>query len=313
MTRMICLRLLSAIPLMFGVSLLIFLLGSLVPGDAAQTILGEGATPQALAALQAQMGLDRPWYERYGDWLIKAVHGDLGVSIFTGEPVISALNARIGVSLSLIALALLVSAVFGIALGMVSALRGGLIGRVLDVLALMFLALPSFWVAVVLVSIFAVQLHLLPATGYVPVSVSPMGWLSSMVLPAAALSFLGIAAVAKQTRDSVLDVLQADFIQVLRANGVPERSIIFRHILRNAAIPVVSVLGVVSIGMLGSTVFVESVFVLPGLGSRATQATLDHDASVILGIGVYFTAIVIAINLIVDILYGLLNPRVRAS
>lgn len=313
MLRLTAHRLAISLPLVLAVSLLIFGLESLVPGDPARTILGESATQESIDALRAEMGLDRPWFERYGQWLAGLVRGDLGTSIFTGEPVTAVLNDRLGVSLSLVTLCMIVSGAVGVLLGMVSAVRGRLVGRLLDVVSLAGLALPSFWVAIILVAVFAVRLRLLPATGYVPATESVTGWLTSLVLPVVALCLLGVTAVAKQTRDSAMEVLDADYVQVLRANGVPEWKILLKHVLRNAAIPVVSVLGVVTVGMLDATVFVESVFVLPGLGSRATQATIDHDISVILGIGVYFTVLVILINLVVDIVYGVLNPKVRSS
>lgn len=313
MLKLITNRLLTAIPLVLLGSLIIFLLGELVPGDPARTILGAAATPESVAALRGQLGLDQVWYVPYGRWLAGLLHGDLGTSLYTGEQVTSALGSRLGVTLSIVSLCLVFSAVGGVGFGLVSALRGGVLGRVLDIVSLVGLALPSFWVAIILVSVFAVRLRLLPATGYVNLAESPGGWFASLVLPVTALGLLGLASVAKQTRDCALEVLEQDFVHVLRANGLPESRLVLRHVLRNAAIPVVSVLGVVAVGMLDATVFVENVFVLPGLGTRATQATIDHDISVILGVGLYFTILVVIINLLVDVLYGLLNPKVRTS
>ncbi|EXG82697.1 ABC transporter permease [Cryptosporangium arvum] len=313
MLRLLANRLALSIPLLFVVSVLVFGLASLVPGDAARTILGEQATPEAVAYLRNQLGLDQPWYERYGSWLAGVLHGDFGTSILSGQDVWTTLNTRLGVTLSLVLTALVVSTVIGVALGLVSAVRGGVLGRVVDVLSLIGLALPNFWIAIVLVSLFAVQFRLFPATGYVPLSASPSEWISSLAMPVAALSLLGIAIIGKQTRDSVLDTLDAEYVRVLRANGVSERRIIFVHVLRNAAIPIVTAMGVVAVGMVGGSVFIESVFVLPGLGSLATQSTLDHDLPVILGLGVYFTVLVIVVNVLVDVAYGFLNPKVRAS
>lgn len=313
MLRLLANRLALSIPLLFVVSVLVFGLASLVPGDAARTILGEQATPEAVAYLRNQLGLDQPWYERYGSWLAGVLHGDFGTSILSGQDVWTTLNTRLGVTLSLVLTALVVSTVIGVALGLVSAVRGGVLGRVVDVVSLIGLALPNFWIAIVLVSLFAVQFRLFPATGYVPLSASPSEWISSLAMPVAALSLLGIAIIGKQTRDSVLDTLGAEYVRVLRANGVSERRIIFVHVLRNAAIPIVTAMGVVAVGMVGGSVFIESVFVLPGLGSLATQSTLDHDLPVILGLGVYFTVLVIVVNVLVDLAYGFLNPKVRAS
>jgi peptide/nickel transport system permease protein len=311
--RIVVRRLLWAVPLVLGVSLVVFVLASLVPGDPARTILGESATPEAVAALQTELGLDRPWYEQYLTWLGGLVHGDLGTSVFTGEPVTAALNSRLAVTLALVLVTVVVCTVVGVAIGMAGALRGGVVARVLDVVSLFGIALPSFWVALVLVSLFAVKLRWFPATGYVSPDVSLGGWASSLVLPVVSLGLLGISVIAKQTRDAAMTVLDSDYVVVLRANGLPESRLVLGHVLRNASIPVVSAIGVVFVGSLDATVFVENVFVLPGLGSRATQATVDHDVSVILGIGVYFTLVVVLVNLLVDVAYGLLDPKVRTA
>lgn len=313
MGRLIVHRVAMSIPLLLIVSLIVFGLEAIVPGDAASTILGQNATPENLAALRVQLGLNDPWLVRYGHWLGGALHGNLGTSIISGVDVTSSLTSRLAVTLSLLVPTMLLSAVAGIALGFASAVRGGVLGRFIDVVSLFGFALPSFWIALLLVTFFAVQLNLLPATGYQDFAASPAGWLKSIILPVLALSLQGITSVAKQTRDTVMEVLETDYVKFLRANGVSERSVRYRHVLRNAAIPVVTSLGLVSVGMLSGAVFIENVFVLPGLGSLATQATLDHDVPVILGVGVFFTLCVIAINLLIDFAYGLLNPKVRAS
>lgn len=313
MWRLIAHRIALSIPLLLIVSLIVFGLEAVVPGDAASTILGQNATPESLAALRDQLGLNDPWIVRYGHWLGGAVHGDLGTSIISGVDVTSSLDSRLAVTLSLLVPTMLLSAVAGIALGFASALRGGVLGRFIDVVSLFGFALPGFWVALILVTVFAVHLNLLPATGYQDFAASPAGWLQSIVLPVLALSLQGITSIAKQTRDTVMEVLETDYVKFLRANGVSERSVRYRHVLRNAAIPVVTALGLVSVGMLSGAVFIENVFVLPGLGSVATQATLDHDVPVILGVGVFFTLCVIVINLLIDFAYGLLNPKVRVS
>ncbi|MFD2415147.1 ABC transporter permease [Amycolatopsis pigmentata] len=313
MLKLLAHRIALSVPLVLLVSVVVFALESLVPGDPARTILGQDATTESIAALHQQLGLDQPWTERYGNWLSGLLHGDLGTSLFTGGDVVSELNTRLGVTVSLVLCCVIVSAVVGISLGLFSAVRGGPAARVVDVLSLAGLALPNFWVAIVLVALFAVKVRLFPATGYVSLAESPGNWVRSLVLPVIALSLFGVTAVAKQARDSALDVLDTDYVRVLRGNGVSETRIVLKHVLRNAAIPVVTVLGVVAVSMLGGTVFVEGVFVLPGLGSLATQATVDHDLPVILGIGVYFTVVVIIINLLVDFAYGVLNPKVRVS
>lgn len=313
MLRVIGRRLLVSIPLLFVVTFTVFCLESLVPGNAAQTILGQNATPEAVAQLQSQLGLDDPFLVRYVTWVGHVFTGDLGTSIISGASVWSSVVTRLGVTLSLLVPSLLLAAAVGVALGMASAVRGGWLGRLIDVLSLVGFALPSFWVGLILVTIFAVKLGIFPATGYTSFSNSPSAWIASITLPVIALSLYGITAIAKQTRDSAAAVLESDYVRFLRANGVPERKILLKHVLRNASIPVVTSLALLSIGALGGTVFIENVFVLPGLGSLATQATLDHDVSVILGVGLCFTVAVIVINLVIDLAYGLLNPKVRVS
>jgi peptide/nickel transport system permease protein len=311
MTRLVVRRLVLAVPLLFAVSVLTFVLTALAPGDPAATILGASASPEKIAELRRQLGLDEPLWTQYWHWLSNAVHGNLGESLITSQSVTSALATRLPVTLSLVTCAALLASVLGVALGMFSALRGGFLGRATDVLAMFGFAIPNFWLGLVLVDLFAVQHRLLPATGYVSISDSLWGWLRGLVLPVITLAVVGITGITKQTRDAIRDVMNQDYIAALRADGVPESSIIFRHALRNAAIPIVTLIGVFFIGMLGGTVLVESVFVMPGLGSLAVSSAQTGDLPMLQGIVVVFCVIVIVANLLVDVIYGLLNPRVR--
>jgi peptide/nickel transport system permease protein len=304
-------RCVMAVPLLFVVSALTFILVSLTPGNAAEEILGTSATPDEYAAFNRALGLNLPLYEQYWNWLRRALTGDLGQSIFTGQPVTQAIGQRIPVTLSLLIGALLVSVVIGVGLGVFSALRGGAAGRAVDTLALIGFSLPAFWVGAELIVIFAVWQHWFPATGYVAITDSPAGWLRSLVLPVVSLSLYGIAATAKQTREAMLDVLASEYIRMARANGISPRSIVFRHALRNASLRVVTVLGIQAVGLLGGTVLVENVFALPGLGSLMVTAATQHDLPVVAGMVVYFTLIVVVINLVTDLAYAWLNPRVR--
>ncbi|MCX7520698.1 ABC transporter permease [Microbacterium sp. STN6] len=311
MVRLIVNRLLLSIVLIVISSIAIFLLMSLVPGDPARTILGANATPDSIARLRDQLGLDQPLLIQYGTWLGGVLHGDFGTSVFSGDPVETLILARVPVTLSLILLSTLVVAVIGTGLGLLSAVRGGVLGKFLDAISLVGLALPSYWVAILFVALFAVAIRIFPATGYTSLLQDPGRWLLSLVLPVAALSLGGVTIVAKQMRDSAMDVLARDYIRVLRATGIRERSIVLKHVLRNAALPSLTILGITVVGALTGAVFVENVFVLPGLGTLVTQATMSHDLPVVLGVGVYFTLFVIIVNLIIDLLYGVLNPKVR--
>lgn len=313
MLRLILRRVLISVPLVFIVSLATFLLQALAPGDTVRVILGANYTPEGYAALRHQLGFDRPLPEQYWQWLVNALHGDLGVSPVSGLPVGTVLADRLGVTLSLIIVTTLVAAILGVGLGTVSAVRGGALARMVDVLSLAGFALPGFWLGLVLITLFAVLLRLLPVSGYVPLTASPGEWIRSLILPVTALAVHAVAVIAKQTRDGMLNALGQPFVHSLRARGVSERSVLFRHALRNAAIPVVTVVGWVFVSMLSGTVLVEQVFAMPGLGGLAVESTSQHDLPMLQGVAVVFTVVVVAANLIVDLTYGWLNPKVRVQ
>ncbi|MFD4411262.1 ABC transporter permease [Streptomyces sp. NPDC058251] len=311
--RLVARRLLSSIPLLFLVSALTFVLVSLVPGDPARTIVGQHATVEQYEAVRRQLGLDDALPVQYGHWLMRVFHGDLGSSLFSGEAVTDVLGGRVPVSLSLITVGTLVSGILGVALGLTSARRGGILVKLVDGLSLVGLAVPAFWFALVLIAVGAVKLRWFPVTGYVPFADDPAAWARSLVLPVLSLSLSAVSIIAKQTRDSVLDTFNRDFIRVMEANGFSRRSILYRHVLRNAALPVVTVLGVVLVSLLAASVFVETVFAMPGLGSLTQQATIQHDIPVIQGTVLCITVFVVMVNLLVDLAYGRLDPRVRTS
>jgi peptide/nickel transport system permease protein len=305
-------RLFVSVPLLLIVPAIVFVLTSLSKEDAAQAILRTSGTPDQYRALRHQLHLDLPVYEQYWRWLTHAIHGDLGASLITNEAVTHAIAPRMPVTLSLICGTLLVSVAIGIGLGVLSAVQGGALGRGVDALAMIGWVLPGFWIAAELIVLFAVKVHWFPVAGYVPFAQSPTDWLRSLVLPVAALGLGGVGIVAKQTREAMLDVLGSEYIRIARANGIPSRSIVFRHALKSASVRVLSVLGILAIGLIGGTVFAEIVFGLPGLGSQIVSAADAHDTPLVLGVAVYFTVMVIVINLVIDLAYGWVNPRVRA-
>ncbi|MDQ7905552.1 ABC transporter permease [Phytohabitans sp. ZYX-F-186] len=313
MTKLIARRLAISVPLLFIVPFLTFVMATLAPGDPARTILGDDFTPEAYQALRAELGLDKSLFAQYADWLRGVVQGDLGTSPVTGLSVSGEIISRVGVTASLVLLTTVVATLIGVGLGVVSALRAGWLAKAVDVISLVGFSFPSFWVGLVLVALFAVGLGWFPATGFVPIDVSPRAWALALVLPITALAVHAIAMVAKQTRDAMLDTLGREYILALRARGIPERSIIFRHALRNAAIPVSTVVGLVFISLLDGTVLVESVFAMPGLGGLVVDATHRHEIPVIQGIVLTFTVVVVLVNLFVDVLYGWLNPKARVS
>ena len=232
---------------------------------------------------------------------------------FTSESVTTELSQRVWVAVSLVIGASIVSLVVGVALGLGSALSRGPVARTLDGVSWLGFAVPNFWLGLILVEFLVLKAHLLPASGYVPLSQSPAGWAQSLVLPVLTLSAAGATGVAKQTRNAMTEMMNREFVASLRMAGLSERSIVIRHALRNAAMPIVTMAGLFFIAMLSGTIVVEQVFVLPGLGGLAVQAATDHDLPVIEGVVVYFTFVVIAVNLLIDLSYAWLNPRVRVG
>jgi peptide/nickel transport system permease protein len=313
MLKLVLHRLLLSIPLLFAVTFLTFFLNSFAPTDIARTLLGADGTAEQYTALRAELGLDKPLVVQYGAWVGKVLQGDLGESFFTKESVAALLNGRIGVTVSIMAGVLVVLVVLGVMLGVLSAIKGGWLGKLLDMLSLFGLIFPSFFVALVYIMVFAVWLKWLPATGYTPFASDPAAWALSLVLPIFSVATYTTSVVAKQTRDAMNDVMGRDFIRSLRASGIPEASVIFKHGLRNAALPVVTVLGGVMVAALAGAVFVERVFVLPGLGSLAVGAADQADVSLMLGCTLYFALMSVVINLLVDLSYGWLNPKVRVD
>lgn len=313
MLRIITRRVLLSIPLLFVVSAITFFLAYFVPGDPAVTLLGVNATPEQYDTLRQTLNLDKPLVEQYALYLQGVLGGDLGRSIFTNESVAQLISTRLPVTLSLIIGGTVVSAIIGILFGVYSATRGRFSRNVVDVVSLVGSALPSFWVGLILISVFAVGLAWFPATGYVPFEVSPSLWAASLTLPIVALAIGGIALIAKITRDSMLTTLRLDYIRTLRASGIHEGSLVWKHALRNAGLSIATATGLTLIGFIAGSVLVENVFVLPGLGNAVVVATNQHDIPVVQGIALTFTLIVIIVNLIVDIAYGVLNPKVRSE
>jgi peptide/nickel transport system permease protein len=311
--RSVGLRILGSLALLIIVPAITFLIQSIVPTNIAQSILGLGATKSQIAALNESLGLNQPAIVRYGEWFVGSLHGDLGTSYVTNQAVTVILAPRIGVSLSLVIGALLVFTTVGLLLGVLSTNRNRVVGRIIDVVSSAGIAIPNFWLGVLLIGLFAVQLNVLPATGYVPAGQDPGLWIASLVLPVLALAFGGITAVAKQTRDQMLLALDSSYIRSLRSNGIPMSSLVYKHALRNASGPTVTVLGLIFVGALSGSVVVENIFVLPGLGSQAVESATQHDLPVIQGIALYFTIIVVIVNVLIDIVIPLLNPKVRAS
>lgn len=313
MFRMLVTRIALSAPLIVIVTGLTYVMMGLLPGNAAQAVLGTHATPEQVARLSAELGLDRPVYEQWWIWMRGVLQGDLGTSIFTNESVAEVLNARAGVTFSLVFGAITIAVILGVLIGAYSAHKPGRLSKLIDVIAVVGYAVPAFWLAVVLIYLFAVEWRLFPAVGYIRLGDDPLGWVRSLTLPVISLAAGMVTALAKQTRDAMLDELSSPYIIALRANGMSETSIVYKHALRNAAIPVVTVVSVLFIGSLTGAVVAEAIFVLPGLGDTAVSATSSRDIPLIQGVSLYLTLAVVIVNILTDLAYGWLNPKVRTS
>jgi peptide/nickel transport system permease protein len=311
MLKVILRRLLIAVPMLLIISTITFFLVAFIPGDPAVSLLGPEATAAEYDALREQLGLNKPLFEQYLTWISGLVVGDFGESIRSGTPVIASIADRLPVTMSLALLSILVTMVVGVGLGLVAALNQGVPGKTAQVVSVIGAALPNFWVGVMLVLVFSVTLRWLPANGYVPPGQSVGLWLQSMALPVAAVSLIGIAAVARQTRGSVTDVINQSYIRNLLALGTPRGEIVMKHVLRNAAIPVTTTLSFQFILVLSGAIVVERVFSLPGLGQLMISAISTRDAPTAQGIVVITAALVLLVTLAVDILNAWLDPKVR--
>jgi peptide/nickel transport system permease protein len=313
MARYLLRRLLLSVPLLFTVSILTFIMVAIVPGDPAVRILGAGHTAAEYQALDSRLGLTAPLLVQYWHWVDGVLHGTLGTSLFTDQTVTSELAQRLPATVWLVIGATLVTVVAGVALGLASAVWRGPFGRVVDAASWVAFAVPNFWLGLILIEFVALRAHLLPSSGFVPLGQDPGAWLRSLILPVITLAAVGVTGIAKQTSEAVSEVLGREFMTALRMAGLSRRSLLLRHALRNAAIPVVTAAGLFAIAMLGGTILVEQVFVLPGMGSLVVQAAADHDLPVIEGAVLYFTVIVIVVNLLIDLSYAWLNPKVRVT
>jgi peptide/nickel transport system permease protein len=312
MLRFVIYRTISALPVLVVVSLVCFLIMWIVPGDVAAEIAGADATPQQVAAIRSNLGLDRPLLARALDWYWNLLHGDLGQSYLLNRSVTDAVLERLPVTLSLAGLALTLAIVLGILLGAAAAVNHN---RTLDqgamALALVGLSLPDFWLGLMLIVLFGVHLGWLPTGGFVPLSEDPVGWVRSMTLPALTLAFTQMGVIARMTRSSMLDALGQDYIRTAKAKGLGFGQIVFVHALRNALIPIVTVIGVMTGVLIGGAVVIETVYSLPGVGRLIVGAIQRRDYPIIQGGLLMTAAIFVFVNIVVDVLYGLLDPRVR--
>jgi peptide/nickel transport system permease protein len=295
-------------------SALVFVVVNVLPGDPASVVLGTNATPEALRALREQMGLDRPGWERYLAWLAGMLHGDFGTSLLSRSPVAPEIAEKLSVSAPLAALASAIALAVSLPLGVLAGVRyRGLTGSLISALSLGGIAIPAFWFGLLLVTLFAIRLHLLPAGGFVPWTEDPAGALRSLLLPGLALGLIQGAVLTRYVRSAVVEVQREDFIRTARAKGLTRGQALRRHGLRNAAIPVVTVLGIQLTSLLVGAIVIENVFVLPGLGRLLFQAVGNRDLVLVQDLVVLLTSVVLVVNFLTDLSYRLLDPRIRAA
>jgi peptide/nickel transport system permease protein len=305
-------RILATIPVMAVVALIVFSLIYLDPSDPAAANAGDQATDADIARIREAMGLNRPFHTRFLEWSWGILHGDLGLSILTKLPVSGMIAQRIEPTLSLMLLTLVLAIVLAVPMGVIAAWkRGTWIDTGLMALAVVGFSAPVFVVGYVLIYLFALRWDLLPVQGYTPISQGILPWLENLVLPSLALGFIYIALIARITRATMLEVLSQDYIRTALAKGVARRDILFLHALKNAAVPIVTVIGIGIALLIGGAVVTESVFAIPGLGRLTLDSILRRDYPVIQGVVLLFSFVYVLVNLVIDLIYTVLDPRIR--
>lgn len=312
MLALLARRIGSLIATLAAVSVLIFIVMDILPGDPAAVMLGTSATEETLAALRHAMGLDQPMLVRYARWIGGFAHGNLGTSYTYGVPVAELIGARLTVTLPLAVLAILVSIMIAIPLGVTAAAnKGRLADHLASILSQTFIAVPGFWVGLLLIALFAVALGYLPSGGFPGWSAGIGPCLRALALPTIALALPQAGVLARVTRSAVLEVLNEDFVRTARAKGLSRRAALWRHAVPNALVPVVTILGLQFTFLIAGAVLVENVFSLPGLGRLAYQALMQRDLTVMQDVVLFFSALVIVMNFVVDVAYLFLDPRLR--
>jgi peptide/nickel transport system permease protein len=305
-------RLILALVVIFGVTIVVFMIIQLVPGDPARVVLGVQANEENVAALRERMGLNRPVIEQYVSWLLNALRGDFGDSLVTGQPVAPQIMQRLPATLQLGFIALLLGVLIAFPLGIISALKSGTsLDLVTSVFSQIGVSIPDFWLGILLILLFSLTLRWLPPSGYTPIDEDFGDWLSHIVLPAATLGLISGSIQTRFVRSAMLEVLHEDYIRTARAKGLRERTVVIRHALRNAMITIITVIGLQITALLSATVVVEIVFAWPGLGRLALNAVLDRDYPLLQGAVFTMATMVAFVNLGIDLLYFFLDPRIE--
>ena len=312
MTGVILRRVGSAIPILIIVSLITFGMIHMIPGDPAAAIAGLSATPDEIAQIRHELGLDQPLLMQLVHWYANLLHGNLGMSLLLGQPVLQAVMIRLPVTIGLSAYALVITLVLGLVSGILAALRqNSWVDQVAMVFAMLGISVPNFYLGLLMIILFAVDLGWLPTGGYVAFGDDPVGWFVSMTLPAISLALLLTGLLARITRSTMLEVLRQDYIRTARAKGLPRRSVVVKHALSNALIPIVTVIGIIVSLLISGAVVTETLFSIPGMGQLLTEAVLNRDYPMVQGGLLIVTALLVLVNIGVDVVYAFLDPRVR--
>jgi peptide/nickel transport system permease protein len=305
-------RLLATIPTIGMVAFFVFLLLYLTPGDPAAVIAGDIATNEDIERIRHKLGLDQPFLPRFGTWAWAVLQGDLGISIFTNLPVTQLIGQRVGPTLSLALCTLLIAVVIAVPLGVIAAWKAG---KTIDRLVMLFsvagFSIPVFVLAYLLIYLFAIELEWLPVQGYTPLQDGFWPWLSHLILPSIALGTIYIALIARITRATMLDVLAQDYVRTAHAKGLAPDAVLLQHALKNAAVPIVTVIGIGIALLISGVVVTESVFAIPGIGRLTVDAILRRDYPIIQGVILIFSGIYVLVNLLVDLSYRLFDPRIQ--
>jgi peptide/nickel transport system permease protein len=305
-------RILATIPVMVVVALFVFSLLFIAPGDPAAVIAGDQASPADVERIRQNLGLDRPFLIQFSEWAWRLLHADLGRSIFTNLPVTTMIAQRVEPTLSLMLVTLLLSILVSVPIGVLAAWKAGTwIDRSIMGFAVFGFSVPVFVVGYLLAYIFALELEWLPVQGYTPITQGLAPWLANLILPSIALGCVYIALIARITRATMLEVLQQDYIRTARAKGLAQGPILFIHALKNASVPIVTVIGIGIALLIGGAVVTESVFAIPGLGRLTVDAILRRDYPVIQGVVLLFSFVYVLVNLGIDLIYTLIDPRIR--
>lgn len=314
MARFLLQRIALMIPTIFFVSVIVFSLQQLLPGDPALTMAGDEASPAVIAEIRAKYHLDDPLLTRYGKWIAGLAQGDLGISLRTQQSVVQLLAQKVPVTLELATLAMVIALIFGVSMGILAAIsRGGMVDYVARGVALFGISMPSFWLGILFILLFSVKWRILPASGSVSLMEDPVENLRSMIMPATVLGLAVSGVIMRHTRSAMLQVLSNDYVRTARAKGLKETTVVFIHALRNAALPIIT-LGALEFGqLLSGTVLTETVFSIPGFGKLVVDAVFNRDYAVVQGAVLCTALVFLLLNLLADLAYAVVNPRLRSQ